>query len=149
MKKGLKMELWLVYGLIGAFAFGVNAVIYKFGLRNGIDPFFAGLIFSIGVSVVFLAAMLLKKSSVNFAFNDGLLVLVAGIIWAIGFVAVTLGFAQNFSVSKIAIVYSSNVIITVILSILLLKEFASGADILRVIIGMALVVAGVVVTSLK
>ncbi|MBI2133153.1 EamA family transporter [Candidatus Woesearchaeota archaeon] len=145
----VKMETWLVYGLIAAFAFGVNAIIYKFGLRNGIDPFFAGFIFSLGVSMVFLAAMIFKKSATSLTFNDGSLVFFAGVIWAIGFLAVTLGFAQNFNVSKIAIVYSSNVIVTVLLSIVLLKELSSGADFLRVAVGMAFVVAGVVVTSLK
>ncbi len=143
------MELWLVYGLIAAIGFGVNAIIYKYGLKNGIDPFFAGLIFSIGIAIVFLTAMFLKKSSLSMSANDGILVLIAGIVWAIGFLAVTLGFSQNFSVSKLAIVYSSNVIITVLLGILVLKEFASGNDLIRVLAGMALVVAGVVVTSLK
>lgn len=143
------MELWLVYGLIAALAFGLNAIVYKLGFKNGFNPFVAGLVFSLGVLLVFIAAILIKKPEISLQPGSTALILISGVIWAIGFLAVTLGIAQNFDISKMAIAYNSNVIVTVILGIVVLKEMTSGSDLIRTLIGMGLVAAGIVITSLK
>lgn len=143
------MEPWLFYGLIGALAFGTNIIVFKLGFRGGVDPFVAQVIFSLGIMLCAVAALFFMRPALKVSLSSASLILLAGVIWGVGGLAVAIGIANSADVSKMAVVYSANVIITFVLGILVLKEIAFGPELLKTGIGVLLVVAGVVLTSLK
>src|SRR3989338_9042978 len=116
-KKVIKLELWIVYSLIAALAFGVNAIVYKIGIRGGVNPFVASIIFSFGVLAVFVVAALFNKVPLplNIPLGSASIIFAAGLILAVGFLMITLGFAANFDASKMSLVYNLNFIVTVLL----------------------------------
>jgi len=54
-----KMQNWVVYGLIAAFFFGINPVIYKIAQqKGGFSPYLGSFIFGVGIVLVFQASSL-------------------------------------------------------------------------------------------
>lgn len=145
--RGVKMELWIIYGLVAAFAFGVNAIIYKMGFHG--NPYLLQLIFGLGILVTFLSAFAIKDNSFNITGKNALLIFIAGVVWALGFLMITLGLASGFEISKMAILYNTNFLVTVVLGVLIFKELNGGGELIRTIIGAVLIVAGILVVSLK
>lgn len=143
------MEAWIIYGLIAAIAFGSNVIIYKLGFENGVNPFLGSALFALGVAIACAAALYFNKSNLSITPKGAGLLILAGLIWAVGFIAITIGIARNYDISKMSIIYSLNVIITVILGILILKEATTTSEMYKTFIGLGLVAAGIIVTSLK
>ncbi|MBI2575230.1 EamA family transporter [Candidatus Woesearchaeota archaeon] len=130
---GFKMEPWVILGLIGAFAFGTNVIFYKFGLR-GVNPFLAEVFFGAGILLAFIAAFAITKPGTSITLPGALLLLLAGIIWAVGSLAIAFGMAQNFDISKMSVLYNSNTVITVLLGIVILKELQTPSELWRTLL---------------
>ncbi len=146
---GIKMEPWVIFSLIAAFAFGTNVIFFKFGLRGGVNPFLAELFFGAGVLMAFIVAFIITKPATNISMAGISLLLLAGLIWGIGSLAIAYGMSQNYDVSKMSVIYNSNTVITVLLGILVLKELQTPSELWRTLIGGALTVIGVIIISLK
>ncbi|MBI2142542.1 EamA family transporter [Candidatus Woesearchaeota archaeon] len=143
------MEPWVIFSLIAAFAFGTNVIFFKFGLRGGVNPFLAELFFGAGVLMAFIVAFIITKPATNISMAGISLLLLAGLIWGIGSLAIAYGMSQNYDVSKMSVIYNSNTVITVLLGILVLKELQTPSELWRTLIGGALTVIGVIIISLK
>ncbi|MBI3034177.1 EamA family transporter [Candidatus Woesearchaeota archaeon] len=143
------MELWIIYSLIAAVAFGASVIVYKLGFRGNPSPFLAELLFGAGIIAVFLIAWLMNKPDFSVPFGSGLLLVIAGIIWAAGYLMITLGVARNFEISKMSLIYNLNFIIAVLLGILVLKELQSTRELIRTLLGAAVMIVGILIVSLK
>lgn len=143
------MQSWLIYGLIASLCFGVNAIIYKVAATKGqgLNPFQGALSAGIGVILFFIIVYFVKSSGFTPNWTGVSLAILAGIIWAIGFLAIALAIANKGDIAKLAPIYNTNTLIAVILGIIFLKEIPQGAAIIKVISGAILIVIGSVLVS--
>ena len=142
------MEDWLFYALIAAVCFGVNTVIYKIAVQKGnLSPYYGGFVFGIGIFLLLLFFFFMKPS-LEFEWKSSLLLILAGIIWAIGFVAIALAISKGADVARLAPIFNTNTIIAVLLSILVLKEIPDISQIFRIIAGSVLIVVGAILVSI-
>ncbi|MBI3035151.1 EamA family transporter [Candidatus Woesearchaeota archaeon] len=142
------MESWVFYGIVAAICFGINTVIFKIAIQKGnLNPAYASLIFGVGISTVFLFYYF-AKPNLQFELKSTLLALIAGVIWAIGFLAIAVAIANKGNVAQLAPIYNANTIIAVILGIILLKEVPNMSQMIRIIIGTLMIVGGAVLVSI-
>ena len=146
-KNKTKMESWIFYGIIAAICFGVNTIIFKIAMQRGnLNPAYASFIFGIGILITFVFYYF-TKPNLQFEWKSTTLAVAAGMIWAIGFLAIAIAISQKGEVAKLAPLYNANTIIAVILGIILLKEVPDMSQMIRVIIGAVMIVIGAVLVS--
>ena len=142
------MESWIFYGIVAAVCFGLNTIIFKIAMQKGsLNPGYASLIFGIGVLITLLFYYF-TKPNLQFEWKSTLLAVVAGIVWAIGFLAIAIAIANKGNVSQLAPIYNANTIIAVILGIILLKEIPNTSQMIRIILGAVMIVVGAVLVSI-
>jgi len=90
-----KMENWIIYGLIASLCFGLNVVIFKIATTKGqgLNPYLASLSFSVGIFLFFFLVYLIKTPKFTPNWTGLTLALIAGVVWAVGFLAVALAIA--------------------------------------------------------
>ena len=141
------MQSWVFYGIVAAICFGINTILYKIASQKGnFSPAFGSLVFGIGILIAFLVYFF-AKPSLQFEWKSTILAIAAGIIWAIGFLAIAIAISQKGEVAKLAPLYNANTIIAVILGIVLLKEVPDMSQMIRVVIGAVMIVVGAVLVS--
>ena len=141
------MENWIFYGIIAAICFGVNTILYKIASQKGnFSPAFGSLVFGIGILIAFLVYFF-AKPSLQFEWKSTTLAIIAGIIWAIGFLAIAIAISQKGEVAKLAPLYNANTIIAVVLGIVLLKEVPDMSQMWRVVAGAVMIVVRAVLVS--
>ena len=144
------VDSWITYGLFAAVAFGLNAVIYKYASVSGsVNPFFASALFGAGIFFTFLVAYLLKFSPPAASTKSMGLIVLAGVVWALGFIMVAIAVSRGSDISRLAVIYNTNTLVAVVLGILVLKELPSASSAWKVILGSIFVVAGAILVSLK
>ena len=142
------MENWIIYGLVASLCFAVQTVLYKFAFQKGSStPYYASFIFAIGIIVTFAVFMLFNQEF-KFEWKSGSLLLVSGIIWAVGFLAVAIAIAQKADIARLAPIYNTNTLLAVILGIIFLKELPDKSQMFRVISGAVLIVIGSILVSI-
>ena len=142
------MESWIFYGIIAAICFGINTIIFKIAYQKGnFSPAYGSLVFGFGILLAFVVYFL-TKPSLQFEWKSTILAVVAGVIWAVGFLAVAVAISQKGEVAKLAPLYNANTIIAVLLGIFLLKEVPNTSQMIRVIIGAVMIIAGAVLVSI-
>ncbi|MBI2649935.1 EamA family transporter [Candidatus Woesearchaeota archaeon] len=142
------MQSWVFYGIVAAICFGINTILYKIASQRGnFSPAFGSLVFGIGILIAFLVYFF-AKPSLQFEWKSTTLAIAAGIIWAIGFLAIAIAISQKGEVARLAPLYNANTIIAVILGIILLKEVPDMSQMIRVIIGAVMIIAGAVLVSI-
>lgn len=142
------MQNWVVYGLIAAFFFAVNTIIYKVAAQKGnFSPYYGSFMFGIGVVLIF-GLFLLFKPSFEFEWKSSSLALIAGIIWGLGFLAVAVAIAQKADVARLAPIYNINTLLVVIMGIIFLHELPDASQMFRVIAGAVLIVIGAILVSI-
>ncbi|MBI1935187.1 EamA family transporter [Candidatus Woesearchaeota archaeon] len=143
----MKMENWVIYGLIASFCFGIQTIIYKYAYqKSSSTPYYAAFVFALGIVLTY-AAFLLFKPNVQFEWKSSSLLFVSGIIWAVGFIAVAVAIAQKADVARLAPIYNTNTLIAVVLGIIFLKEIPDVSQMWRVISGAVMIVIGAVLVS--
>lgn len=147
MLRGAKMEAWIIYSLIALVAFGANVIVYKLGFNGGVNPFVAAALYGLGIVIAAGITAAVTRADINVQPLNIAILIAAGAVFSIGLIMIGLGVSKNADVSKMAIIYGGNIIITVILGIVLLKE-NSGA-LWKTMLGMGLVAAGIIVVSVK
>ena len=116
---------WIAYGLIAAFFFALNTILYKIAQQKGnFSPYYGVLMFGIGVMIV------------------------AGAVWAIGMIAVAIAISQKADVARLAPIYNINTILAVLMGIIFLNEIPDMSQMIRVISGAVLIVVGAVMVSI-
>src|SRR3989338_5580475 len=126
------MPNWIVYGLIAFVCFAVNTIIYKFAQQKGsFSPFYGALLFGLGAMMLFGLFFIFKPSS-NFEWKSSSLVMVSGVIWAIGFLSIAIAISQKADVARLAPIYNANTLLVVFLGIIFLKEIPDVTQIFRV-----------------
>lgn len=141
------MESWIFYGIVAAIFFGINTVIFKIAIQKGnLNAGYASLFFGIGVVITFLAYYF-SSPNWQFEWKSTSIAVIAGVIWAVGFLAIAVAIANKGNVAQLAPIYNANTIIAVILGIFLLKEIPNMSQMIRIIIGAVLIVAGAVLVS--
>ena len=140
------MKNWVVFALISMFFAGLTSVIAKMGLKNvSSDTGLAVRTISV-VLVVALNAFLFQSSKdfKNLSGNDILILsisgITAGLSWIFYFRAVKLG-----EVSQVALIDKGSIVITVLLSLVILQEEFTW----KIAIGGVLIVAGLLILTLK
>ena len=142
------MESWIFYGIVAAICFGLNTIIFKIAIQKGnLNPAYASLIFGTGILITFLFYYF-AKPNLQFEWKSTLLAVIAGVIWAVGFLAIAVAIANKGNVAQLAPIYNANTIIAVILGIFLLKEIPDMSQMIRIIIGALMIVAGAVLVSI-
>ena len=143
------MQNWIVYGLIAAFFFAVNTIIYKIAQQKGhFSPYFGSFIFGVGVVLIF-GLFFLFKPSFDFELKSSSLALFAGMLWGLGFLAIAVAIAKGGDVARLAPIYNTNTILAVLMGIIFLKEIPDASQMLRVIAGSVLVVIGAILVSIE
>lgn len=140
------MKNWVVFALISMFFAGLTSVIAKMGLKNVSSD--TGLaVRTISVVLVVAINVLLFQSAKDFknlSGNDILILsisgITAGLSWIFYFRAVKLG-----EVSQVALIDKGSIVITVLLSLVILHEEFTW----KVAVGGALIVAGLLILTLK
>ena len=142
------MENWIIQGIIAAVFFGINTVIFKIAIQKGnLNPAYASLAFGIGIIITFLIYYFVNPNW-QFELKSTSIAVFAGILWAIGLIAVTIAISQKGNIAQLAPIYNTNTIITVILGIILLKEIPDMSQMIRIIIGAFMIVAGAVLVTI-
>ena len=144
-----RFEPWLMYGLIGCIAFGINIIVLKLSFKAGINPFMASAFFNLGAFLVSALAFLIFRQQPSGTASGVLLAVLAGAVWSVGLVSVSYGISQNFEVSKMSVIINSNTVIAVLLSIIVLKELQNPSDLWRTLLGAILVVGGAIIVSVR
>jgi len=138
----------IVYGLIAAFFFAVNTIIYKIAQQKGnFSPYYGILMFGIGITIVSVVFFLFKPSF-EFEWKSSGLAIIAGAVWAIGMIMVAIAISQKADVARLAPIYNTNTILAVLMGIIFLKEIPDASQMLRVIAGAVLVVVGAILVSI-
>lgn len=141
------MPNWIFYGLIAFVCFAVNTVIFKIAQQRGnFSPYYGALLFGIGAIFLF-GLFFIFKPSFSLGWKSSGLVIIAGMIWAIGFLSIAVAIAQNADVARLAPIYNANTLLVVLLGIIFLKEIPDASQIFRVIAGAVLIVIGAVLVS--
>ena len=141
------MQSWVFYGIVAAICFGVNTILYKIASQKGnFSPAFGSLVFGIGILIAFLVYFF-AKPALQFEWKSTALAIAAGIIWAIGFLAIAIAISQKGEVARLAPLYNANTIIAVVLGIVLLGEVPDMSQMIRVIIGAVMIIIGTVLVS--
>ena len=141
------MESWIFYGIIAAVCFGINTIIYKIAFQRGnFSAAYGSLVFGGGIMLAFLVYYLMNPGF-GFELKSTSLAVAAGVIWAVGFLAIAIAISKGGEVAKLAPLYNTNTIVAVFLGIMLLKEIPNPSQILRVVLGAFLIIAGAVLVS--
>ena len=142
------MENWIIYGLLASFCFSVQAVLYKVVYqKSNYTPYFSSFIFGFGILLAFFI-FLFFKHGFNFEWKSASLLLISGIIWGIGFIAVAVAIAQKADLARLVPIINTNTLLTVFIGITFLKEIPDASQMWRVIGGAVLIVAGAVLVSI-
>jgi len=70
------------------------------------------------------------------------------VLWGLGFLALAVAIAKGYDVARLAPIYNTNTIITVVLGIIFLKEIPDASQMFRVITGAVMVVVGAILVSI-
>mgnify|MGYP001603036879 CR=1 FL=1 len=139
---------WIAYGLIAAFFFALNTIIYKVAQQKGnFSPYYGVFMFGVGVMVVF-GLFFLFNPGFEFEWKSTSLAVGAGAIWAIGMLAVAIAISQKADVARLAPIYNINTILAVLLGIFFLNEIPDVSQMIRVIGGAVLIVIGAILVSI-
>ena len=142
------MQNWIWYGIIAAVCFGFQTVIYKYATqKSNMSPYYASFVFALGIILIF-GIFLLFRPSYNFDWKSNGMLFASGLIWGIGFLAVAIAIANNADVARLAPIYNTNTLITVLLGILFLKEIPDTTHMIRIISGAVLIVIGAILVSI-
>ena len=142
------MPNWIVYGIIAAFCFGVQTIIYKYAIQKwNLSPYYGSFIFSLGIILIIGLSLLFKPSS-QFEWESSSLALIAGIIWGLGFLAVAIAIAQKADIARLAPIYNTNTLLAVLMGMIFLHEIPDKSQMFRVISGAVLIVIGAVLVSI-
>lgn len=141
------MQSWIIYGLIAAFFFALNTILYKVAQQKGnFSPYYGMLMFGIGVTIVSVIFFLFKPSF-QFEWKTSSLAIIAGAVWAIGMIMVAIAISQKADVARLAPIYNVNTILAVLMGIIFLKEIPDVSQMIRVIGGAVLIVIGAILVS--
>ena len=142
------MENWIYYGLFAALVFGINTVMYKVAQQKGnFSPYYGSFLMGLGIVIVFAVFMFFKRDFV-FEWKYSSLAIGAGMLWALGFLAVAIAISQKADISRLAPVYNTNTLVAVVLGIIFLKEIPDFSQMWRVILGAAFIVGGAILVSI-
>src|SRR3989338_7399261 len=143
----MKMN-WIAYGLIAALCFGVNGIIYKLAQQKGnFSPSHGVFVFGLGILAVFGLFFMFNFDS-DFEWKSSGLLLISGVIWAFGMLAVAIAIYQKADLARLAPIYNINTLVTVLLGIIFLKEIPDLSNMIRIISGAVLIVVGAVMVSI-
>ena len=146
----MEIPSWLILALVSFFAWGTYNVVAKIVTNKdyfGLSPQTTGFLMLIGIAIVFGGYFLMQPQELpSNPTVIGLAVLI-GIIWAIGQLFAFLALSGGAPVSKLTPIYNSNTLITVILGIFLLHEIPNQGDMVKVVGGAILIIAGAFLVS--
>jgi len=134
---------WYVYGIMVAVILGTYNFLYGLLLRN-MQPSTALIGLGLGILVVGLSVKALAHESITSITQLGIPILV-GLFLGLGMFLLTKAFADpNARVSQLIPLVNGNTLISVILGLVILKEYQS-VSLVKVIIGTILIMLGAVV----
>lgn len=134
---------WYVYGIMVAVILGTYNFLYGLLLRN-MQPSTALIGLGLGILVVGLSVKALAHESITSITQLGIPILV-GLFLGLGMFLLTKAFADpNARVSQLIPLVNANTLISVILGLVILKEYQS-VSLVKVIIGTILIMLGAVV----
>jgi len=140
------MKLWLLYGIFASLCWGSYIIISKVVTSQsylGIDPSITSLFMLIGIAVAFLLNLVFEKTfyipESKLAIGLGIL---SGAIWALGMISSLKALKSGADVARLAPIYNTNTLVSVILAIILLKELPSSGEMFKVVLGALLIVIG-------
>ncbi|MBD3204228.1 EamA family transporter [Candidatus Woesearchaeota archaeon] len=140
------MEQWIILSLLASLCFGISSIAFKLSLKN-INPFFGVFLLGIGGFIAAIASFIIKKPEISLQPKSIFFGIFGGVLWLTAMIAVTYALANNAKIGKMAPIYNTNTLITVILSILLLKEIPDVNGAIRILVGALFIVAGSVIVS--
>ena len=142
------MDNWIIYGLIAAVCFGMQTVIFKIAYqKSNFTPYYGSFVFALGIIMIF-ALFILLKPGFEFEWKSSSLLLVSGVIWGIGFLAIAIAISQKADIARLSPIYNTNTLLTVILGIVFLKEIPDKSQVFRIVSGAILIVIGAILVSI-
>ncbi len=145
------MKPSLMLGLLSALCWGLYIFVSKLVTNSqyyGIEPRRASLLMLVGIAACFVGYALFAPPGTRPLSPPAVgLGIGAGVLWALGMVFSFLALASGVSVARLVPLYNTNTLVAVLLGIIFLKEARSGADLVHILVGAALIVAGGVLVS--
>ncbi len=116
----------------------------KFGSKEGVTPGAFLMVIGVIIALVGVVITLVTRSG-GFSVRGSVFTVLSGVFWALSLAGISYAlFRYNLSMSKLNPVFNANTLTTVFLSLFLLGEW-SEVNLLKVVVGAVLVVAGAVV----
>lgn len=143
------MQQWIIYGLLASLFFGINVIFLKIASTRGVglNPYTAAFAYGIGAFILFSLVYFFKLPRFNNNWDGVIFAVIAGAIWALGLVMVSVAIVNKGDISKLAPLYNTNTLIAVLLGIIFLKEIPAGTEIIKVVSGAVLIVIGAILVS--
>jgi uncharacterized membrane protein len=143
---------WLLLGLAAALSYSVSGLATKLALDKryaGLEPTAAAALVAAGVVIAYAAFYLIFAGAKvpQLTLSSAAAGLAVGFFWALGSIMVYYAIMRGADVSRMAPIYNMNTLVVVLGAILLLHELPDKSQVLKVVVGAALIVAGGILVS--
>ena len=133
-------------GILPALLLGLFSMFQKIGARHGVGPEVYIFLGGITIAVVGIALMFVNRSG-KFTLRGTVWALLSGACWAVATACVSYAlFYYNAPMSKLAPIFNTNTLTTVVLSMLLFGEWKE-LSVVKVLVGAVLIIGGAVIVS--
>lgn len=135
------MEHWLIFSLFAFFVYGIANLVYKIG-SDKLHPILVAFLVSVITVIVLLPFVFLKRSELVLDTNGVIVISAGAFIASFAFLAFFMALKSG-EVSKVLPIINANVVLTVILGFLILKEPMT----LKKILGVLFATGGILLLS--
>ena len=137
------MDNWIIYGVLASIFWGSYIVLTKITATKGINQNTITILMLIGIAIVFIINAEINGIQIPQNKTGILLGITAGGLWALGMIMSILAITKGADVSRLAPIYNTNTLVTVILGILILQEELT----IKTIAGAILIILGGIIIS--
>ncbi len=145
------MKPWFIYSLLSMTAWGSYIVAAKITTAPkyyGLSPRLSSMLMFGGISLTFFFYWLWPSSEGNRLTAGGTVSGIStGVLWGLGMLFSFLAIQTGADVSRLVPIYNCNTLIAVLLGILILREIGDPSQIIRILLGSVLIVAGGVLVT--
>ncbi len=141
----------LTYAIMATICWGCYIVVAKVASSEkycGVPPRWATALMGLGIATVFACYWAFSGGA---RFRVGIPSAAAGVgagaLWALGMIFAVLALRGGVDVARLVPIYNANTVVALVLAVAILREVPHTGDLLRIVTGAALVIAGGVLVA--
>ncbi len=149
------MPAWILFGIGAALMLGAANIPQRLAIGGlgeyTLSPFAYGIATGVLMVLANLALLLYFREDFQFfAKKEWGFALLAGALFVLGSIFITLGYKNGANASTFAALFNTNTLVATVLGLVILKEFVglTSFGILKIVIGGVLVVVGAILVSI-